>query len=283
MSISYASKIITVDGHTLRYHTAGDPSLPPLLMVHGWFSYRGVWRQTIPALQDRFYCVAVDLLGFGDSDKPSDADYSIPAQGQRMLDVADQLGFARFALIGHSMGGQIALCIASMLAPERITQLVSVDGVVAAQLMPAVDRVYAIVAIIRHIPWLYTVARWMDHFKPYAYWNHRPWFYEMDSVPFDEWEIDRNMAMQAGLHMSAYKAGIAIRALDLTPHLPHITAPTLAIFGAQDGTVPVSDGHLVDQHVPDSELVLIENCGHFPMYEHTTTYLAALTQFLTKS
>jgi pimeloyl-ACP methyl ester carboxylesterase len=102
----------------------------------------------------------------------------------------------------------------------------------------------------------------------------------MDSVPFDEWAIDRNMAMQPALHISAHEAGKAIRALDLTPHLPHITAPTLAIFGEFDGTVPVSDGHLVDQHVPDGKLVLIDTCGHFPMYEKTDQYLAALRDFL---
>jgi len=77
-----------------------------------------------------------------------------------------------------------------------------------------------------------------------------------------------------------YKAGQAIHSLDLTPHLPHITAPTLAIFGAQDGTVPLSDGHLVKELVPNSWLVLIDQCGHFPHYEHPAEYLQALELFL---
>jgi pimeloyl-ACP methyl ester carboxylesterase len=231
-------------------------------------------------LQEHFYCVAVDLLGFGDSDKPHDADYSIPAQGKRILNIADQFGLERFALIGHSMGGQIALCTASMLAPGRITRLVSVDGVVAAKLTPAVNRVDMLVVLGRYFRPGYAIMRWLDQFRWFAYWNHRPWFYRMDSVPFADWATDRDMAMQPALHVSAHEAGKAIRALDLTPHLPHITAPTLAIFGRQDGTVPVSDGHLVEQLVPDSRLVLIEDCGHFPMVEKTDTYLAALCDFL---
>ena len=68
--------------------------------------------------------------------------------------------------------------------------------------------------------------------------------------------------------------------LDLTPHLPNITVPTLVIFGQQDATVRVSDGHLVNEHVPNSQLVLIDKCGHFPHYEHPAQYLAALEAFL---
>ena len=69
--------------------------------------------------------------------------------------------------------------------------------------------------------------------------------------------------------------------MDLTSKLPDITAPALVVFGQQDATVRISDGHLVDEHVPDSRLVLIDQCGHFPHYEQPTTYLAALETFLT--
>jgi hypothetical protein len=65
----------------------------------------------------------------------------------------------------------------------------------------------------------------VNHDSRYAYWNHRSWFYRMDSVPFDEWAIDRNMAMQPALHISAHEAGKAIRALDLTPHCPTSLRP----------------------------------------------------------
>src|SRR5688572_33414155 len=104
----------------LMYTTVGHPAAPPLLLVHGWLSYRGVWRQTMEAFKDSHYCVAIDLLGFGNSDKPAGGDYSIAAQGQRVLQLANALGLDRFALMGHSMGGQIALCVASMLAPARV-------------------------------------------------------------------------------------------------------------------------------------------------------------------
>lgn len=268
--------------HRLCYTTEGDPANPPLVMIHGWFSHRGVWHQTLAAMKDRHFCVAIDLLGFGDSDKPKDGDYSIEAQGRRVLALADSLGIDQFTVIGHSMGGQTALCIAAMLAPNRVTKVVSVSGVVAGKLTPGVTRrVVPLVALMYRLPVVATIARVMIHNPWYAkkvgFW---PWFYDMDALPFDAWELDRRMAFQSGITIPAYKAGQAITSLDLTPHLPKVTAPTLAIFGAQDATVPVSDGHLVDAHVPNSRLVLIDKCGHFPHYEHPEVYLQALESFL---
>jgi pimeloyl-ACP methyl ester carboxylesterase len=275
------STFIVLDGHRLMYTTAGCSDAPPLLMIHGWLSHRGVWRQTIPVLQDHYHCVAIDLLGFGDSDKPADADYSIEAQSRRVLQIADALGLDKFALIGHSMGGQIALCITSMLAPGRVTKLASVAGVVTGRLTPRVERVvYTQIAMGAACPRLYGLSRWMTRHRQLAYFTFRPWFYDMDSVPFDEWEIDRRMVFQPGIHISAHRAGQGIHGLNLTPHLARITAPALTIHGQQDGTVPISDARQAAQYIPNHRLSLIDQCGHFPMYERTQTYLDALCGFL---
>jgi 2-hydroxymuconate-semialdehyde hydrolase len=107
----------TFDNHQLTYTTAGHADAPPLLLIHGWLSYRGVWQQTMEAFKDSHYCVAIDLLGFGNSDKPADADYSIAAQGQRVLQLANALGIDRFTLMGHSMGGQIRA------VPKKLNQV----------------------------------------------------------------------------------------------------------------------------------------------------------------
>ena len=273
--------LVMPDGHALAYTASGRSDAPPLLMIHGWFSHRGVWRQTVEALRGCYRCVTVDLLGFGDSDKPADADYSIPAQGRRVLHLADALRLDGLALVGHSMGGQISLCIASMLAPQRVRKLVSVAGVVAAQLMPRVERLtYRQVAMGETVPWSYALMRRFSRCRWFSYLQFRSWFYRMDALPFKEWEVDRRMALQPGIHVPAYKAGQAIHGLDLRPHLGNIKAPTLAIFGRQDGTVPVSDGHLIEEHVPQGRLVLIDQCGHFAMYEQPGQYLDALRGFL---
>jgi pimeloyl-ACP methyl ester carboxylesterase len=271
----------TCDNHKLTYTTVGHPDAPPLLLIHGWLSYRGVWRQTMEAFKDSHYCVAIDLLGFGNSDKPADADYSIAAQGQRVLQLANALGFGRFTLIGHSMGGQIALCIASMLAPARVVKLVSVAGIVSARLTPAVEKVnVSMVALGVRVPQIYPLSRWLFRNKWFLRSTFQTWFYNINAVPLDEWAMDRYMAFQPGVHISAHKAVQAIHTLNLTSQLPKITSPTLAIAGQQDAVVPVSDSHLIKEHVPDSHLVFIDACGHFPMYEKTQLYIEELRAFL---
>ncbi len=275
---------LTLDGHQLTYTTAGNPAAPPVMLLHGWMSYRGVWQGTIAALQDRYYCVAVDLLGFGDSDKPHDADYGICAQGQRVLQLADALGWERFPVIGHSMGGQIALCIASMLAPRHITCVISVAGVVSARLTPFVETVnYKLIALSQVFPQLFAVLRRLSRHRWVVYSplsGFKTWFYRVNAVPFEDWALDRDMAFQPQGCRAAYRAGQAIHALDLSSQLNRITAPTLAIFGRQDGVVRVTDGQLVEQQVPHGRLVLIDECGHFPMYEKPQQYLAAVQAFL---
>lgn len=278
---------ITLDGYRLAYSTAGDPAAPPLLLLHGLMSHRGVWWQTIEAFQASHYCVAVDLLGFGDSDKPREADYSIPAQGKRVLQLADALGWSQFTLMGHSMGGQIALCIASTLSPLRIRRLISVAGVVSGRLSPYVENVILKwLALSRRVPQMFALVRGLSRYRWAVYSPFsgvKIWFYRMAAVPFEDWALDREMAFQPQGRLAAYQAGQAIRALNLTSQLGRITAPTLVIFGQQDAVVPVSDGRLVQQHVPNSRLVLIDDCGHYPMYEKPAQYLAAVRTFLLDS
>ena len=272
---------IALDGYNLAYTTEGPPNAPPLLMIHGFMSHRGVWQQTVEVLKDSYCCVTLDLLGFGESDKPEDGDYSLEAQGQRILHLADVLGFEEFSLVGHSMGGQIALSIAALLASERVTKLVSVAGIVSGTLTPVVEGIaYPQVALGAAFPGVYTLWRYLARYPWCANAMFRAWFHRMDAVPFERWEVDRVMAFQPGVHVSAYEAAQSIHHLNLTAHLPKITAPTLAIFGRQDNVVPISDGFLIKQHVLSSQLVLIDECGHYPMYEQAQQYLDALCAFL---
>src|ERR1051325_1746633 len=180
---------MSASSHQLIYSASGDPSKPLLLMIHGWLAYRGVWRTTVPALQDRFYCVAVDLLGFGDNDKPVEADYSIAAQAQRIVALADELGHQRFSLIGHSMGGQISTHIAAITAPERVEHLIIVGGVVTGRLTPFVENFIVPVGRLGQkfpAPLYDQMRHWMENYRWYGNFMFQSWFYDMNFVPFDQ-------------------------------------------------------------------------------------------------
>jgi len=267
--------------HQLVYTASGNPSNPPLIMIHGWGSHRGIWRTTVPALQDRFYCIAVDLLGFADNEKPDKGDYSIAAQAQRVVTLADELGFKTFNLMGHSMGGQIAAYIAAVTTPERVERLVSVGGVVTGQLSPYMKYIMLPNALwCRAMPVTYDLSRrWVEQYRWFANFVFRTWFYDMYFTSFDDWKIDRQLALQRSASKSLVRAFRSIRKTDLTAHLDRIQAKTLILFGAYDGAVPVDQARLLKERVADAQLVIYDDCGHFPMFEKNEAYLAALNSF----
>ena len=274
---------IEIEGCQIAYTEAGSDSNPPVLLLHGIMSHRGVWSRTMETLQQDFHCVAIDHLGFGDSDKPRDADYSIQKQAERALKVADHFGFDRFILIGHSMGGQIATYLAASLAPQRVRKLVSVDGVVTGELSAVVQNFKRLLIVVgQYIPSIYRLMGALCKSKTFACWAYNHWFYKPEELPFGDWEADRHYATNPDIAHSTAKAWKSLNATDLTPLLKNITAPTLVIFGNQDGTVPVSQAHLFKEQLPAAQLVLIDQCGHFPMYEKFDEYIAPLQKFLTQ-
>lgn len=273
--------IYTVNEQRIVATVEGDPQNPPVFLIHGWMSHRGVWRQTLPVLEKKYHCIALDLLGFGNSEKPDDGDYSIQMQGRRIVAIADALGFRKFSLVGHSMGGQIAMCIASMLAPERVEKLVSVAGVVTGQLSDSVEKnIYPLVQLGHNRPWVYRISRSLMNNRMYVNWAFRPWFYDIKKMPLRDFTADRSFALNPACHISIYEAGQAIHGLDIGKHLHKVKAPTLLIHGEEDLTVPVEQAYIAQTALPDNNLAILKKCGHFPMYEKTGQYLKALAMAL---
>jgi pimeloyl-ACP methyl ester carboxylesterase len=272
----------SIDGYRIAYTLAGSKSNQPIIFVHGLMSHRGVWSGTIERLKDRFLCVSYDQLGFGDSDKPKDGDYSIQKQAERVLLVADHFGVDKFILAGHSMGGQISAYLTALLAPQRVNKLIFVDGVVTGELSHRAQTLNrSLVVVGEKIPAIYNLSRWLfDTSKPFACWGFRIWFHKPEELPFASWKLDRHMAINPEIAESALKAWNSLNATNLTLVLKNIVAPTLVIFGNQDGTVPVGQAYLFKDKCAAAQLVVFDNCGHFPMYEKFDPYIAAVENFL---
>jgi pimeloyl-ACP methyl ester carboxylesterase len=276
------TSFITIDGNRIAYTEAGSPSNPPVLLLHGLMSHRGVWSRTIETLQQDFHCIAIDHLGFGESDKPKDGDYTITKQAERALKVADHFGFEKFILVGHSMGGQIATYLASKLAPERAEKLVSVDGVVTGELSHRTQTLNrSLVVVGEKIPAVYTLfIKLFNSSKSFSCWSFKVWFHKAEELPFDSWKLDRDKAIDPANAYSTAKAWRSVNATDVTPLLKNIMAHTMILYGNQDGTVPVEQAHIFKEQLPAAQLVLIDQCGHFPMYEKFDEYIAPLEIFL---
>jgi pimeloyl-ACP methyl ester carboxylesterase len=272
---------INVEGNRIVCTTAGSKSNTPIIFIHGLMSHRGVWTSTIERLKERYFCVSFDLLGFGDSDKPKDGDYSIGRQAERVIKLADHFGIDKFIVAGHSMGGQISAYLTANVAPQRVQKLIFVDGVVTGRLSDQLQReVLPMVKLGGKLPVLYHLLRPLRNWKPYAYWAFRAWLHNIKAIPFDTWSKDRDYATQPGIAHSTPKAWASVNATDLTPQLKNIIPPTLVIFGKQDGTVPIEQAYVFKTQLPSAQLVVIDDCGHFPMYEKFDEYITTLEAFL---
>src|SRR5262249_22347540 len=98
-----------VDGVRIHYQEAGNESAPPIILIHGFISSNLVWSQVfLPLAQAGFRVIAPDLPGYGYSDKPNDAAYTIESQAQAVIGLMDGLGLEEATIVGASYGRTIA-------------------------------------------------------------------------------------------------------------------------------------------------------------------------------
>src|SRR2546427_2461709 len=142
-------KIIEIEGTGIHYVERG--SGPALVLIHGFGGHTYSFRHQIPAFAADYRVVAVDLKGFGYSEKPRNSDYSLTWQAGMVAKLMEALGIARADVVGHSMGGEVAMRLAAAY-PEKVEKLVlaaSVSG----------GRIWTLPPIRLFTPFVLLVAR----------------------------------------------------------------------------------------------------------------------------
>ena len=214
------------------------------------------WAKLIPALAERHRVLVLDLPGFGHSDKGNHL-YS-PDNFARVLDAALEGRIKRpFTLIGHSMGGAVALAYVAAY-PQRVNRLVLVD--VAGVLHRSVYAEFlAIAGVQRAIgmdsPWFESVVRAIQ-------------------ARAENWPVHGELALERADVRQRILRGdpSAISAFAMVEHdfshaLRAITAPTLVIWGAEDTIAPLRTGQALASAIPRARLVVLEGAGHAPQLE----------------
>ena len=123
------SKRVFVDGIGVFYQDSGPRDAPTLLFIHGWGCDSSFWQQQVDAFNDRYRCIALDMPGFGRSDKPQNIAYTLNLFAKAVKSVADDAGATDMILIGHSMGFAVARQFL-VDYPDRVKAAVNVDGAV---------------------------------------------------------------------------------------------------------------------------------------------------------
>ena len=220
--------------------------------------------------------MAVDLPGFGYSDKPG--GYSLESYVALVCDWLDLHCIERAAVVGNSMGGAIAAAVAG-LAPERVGSLVLVDPGGFGREVSWVLRLAGVRLVSSALDVRLTPRRVRRALR----------FVYADSSLIDDEEVDRIIEIselpgsrQAFLEIAHKVIGLrGLRpGLGLGDIPADIDAPTLIMWGRRDRIIPVSHAERAHQAIPGSEVVIFDDCGHCPQLEVPELFTETVLRFL---
>jgi pimeloyl-ACP methyl ester carboxylesterase len=247
--------MLQIDGLTVRSRVGGQG--PQVLLLHGW---GGAIESFAPVLDDlhRSYTVAAfDLPGFGQSSLPpstwGSADYA-----RLTLKIMDRLQMDRPHLIGHSFGGQVSIQLAAT-APGRVGKLVLVCSAGIRTRPALATRLKRMAA---------RLGKWLA--------AHGGWIGERLRAAIYRRVQSQDYANAGPLRPTL----VRVVSEDLAPSLPLIQSPTLLVWGAQDRAVPLAAARVMARLIPDAQLVVFENAGHFAYLDQFDRFRLLVGRFL---
>lgn len=251
-----AKRRVRTSGGDMAYLDAGDPSAAALLLLHGFPLWSFQWRDLIPLFASRFRVIAPDLIGSGDSDKPSGSPLDISSQGSYVGELLTELGIERFAAVGHGVGGGVAL----VLALDR-------RGVDALVLLDAVGSSAWPVQVVRAFRQSFQDDRAGLGVVGAAF----DLGMRQGRRPSDE--ILKEYARPLESDDGADAFGRVLASLerpmlaDREGDLRRIEAPALLLWGEEDPFVPVEVAERLGEAMPSSSLGVLPGCGHYLVEE----------------
>lgn len=270
------SHFAEVDGATIHYQEFGEPANPTLLLIHGYTASTYVWRTVAPRLAARnFHVVAVDLLGFGYSDKPASFDYTIASQARMVERLMNRLGIGKATIIGSSYGGAVASTLA-LDAAERVEKLVLVGAVCNDEVLQNPLLKLAAIPLLGEVltPFFLdsktlSKARMRRTLAPASHHLINKERVESVTRPLK--------AKDAHHSVLASARNWDANRIQTDAHL--INQPTLLIWGENDSIVPVHNGQRLYDAMLNSRLVVLQDCGHLPQEEKPERFVRLVTDF----
>ncbi len=254
------SKTIKVDGLDVLYYTAGQGE--PVVVIHGGGGDARTWNRNIEELAEKYTVYAPDLPGYGGSE-PLDGSYYIPELVEFVEKFAESLGLKYFYLVGHSLGGGIALNFA-LKFPDKIKKLVLISSLCLGSEIAFWVRLFSIPAIIKSIGHIFMAVmkgvKWVAE-------QLNPARYIMALSP---------AAVTVGGSITTFHA----QTLVLEKRLPEIKMPTLLVWGARDPIVPVMQAYRAAKVIPDCRIEVFKNRGHNVHRDELKKFSSLLFNFL---
>ena len=278
-----APRTIGLFGGDLDYLDAGEG--PPIVFVHGLLGSHRQWAHLLDGLTTGHRVIAPDLLGHGGSAKPR-GDYSLGAHAATLRDLLDGLGLGPVTLVGHSLGGGVALQFA-YLFPDRVQRLVLVSSgglgrelnpLLRAPTLPGAEWVLPVLASRWARGRVEAVGRGLG--RGLARLGVRP-----TADVSEAWRgfVSLGDAASRRAFLASARAVIDPGGQTVTagPHLRRLaTMPTLLVWGARDRLIPARHAAAAATAIPGSRVVIFERAGHFPHLDDPERFLRVLREFL---
>jgi pimeloyl-ACP methyl ester carboxylesterase len=263
----------------VRLYYKEEGSGPPVLLIHGFGASTYTWRHIAPDLARDHRVIAVDLKGFGQSDKPFDAGYSVLDQAELLAELIETRDLRDLTIVGHSFGGGVALRLAlegDQRLEGRISKLVLLDTIAYQQHVPIFFQMLNMPVVsqvgVRMVPAsLQTrIALQIAYF---------------DDSKIEQSEVE---TYAAPLKTAAGKHAIIQSARQILPQdigelserYQSIQTPTLILWCDHDRIVPLEVGLKLRRTLPNSTLRLVEDCGHMPQEEQPASTLGLIKDFI---
>jgi pimeloyl-ACP methyl ester carboxylesterase len=272
----------TLHGHRVRYRIGGDG--PVILLIHGITGSSAQWETTMELLESDFTVIAPDLLGHGESAKPR-GDYSLGAYASGLRDLLAWLEVPAATVVGHSLGGGIAMQFAYQF-PERCERLGLVNSgglgrevniVLRAAALPGAELVLPLIAA----NWSRSVGVAVSDALGRLGLRLGSDIAEMGRGYASLIDSEARSAFLHTLRAVIEPGGQRVSAVDRLYLAEEL--PTLIVWGERDPLIPVKHAYTAHEAMPGSRLELFADAGHFPQLEEPVRFAGVLADFMAQT
>ncbi len=282
MTDETAPRELVLHGHRMSYRTAGEGSV--IALIHGITSTSDTWRELLPLLAERHTVVAPDLLGHGDSAKPR-GDYSLGAYAAGLRDLLVALGYERANIVGHSLGGGVAMQFAYQF-PERCERLALISSgglgrevhlLLRAASLPGSELILPLIAAPKVLEAGAAVGAFLSRIglRPSA---------DLGEIARGYASLDNSRSRLAFLHTLRAvidPIGQRVSARDRLYLAQEV--PSLIVWGERDPVIPAEHGREAHAAMPGSRIEVLPQAGHFPHLDEPRRVARALEELVANS
>lgn len=273
---------IQIHGQPVTFHMMGKG--PPILLIHGITSSSRTWKRVMPKLAESHTVIAPDLLGHGRSAKPQ-GDYSLGAYASGIRDLLVALEVPRATVVGHSLGGGIAMQFAYQF-PERVGRMVLVDsGGIGREVNPIL-RAAALPGAEFVLPVMFSPTLHDGAVKLRGLLAKIGLQPNADVEGVSEGFASLTEADARRAFLNTVRSVIDINGQRVSAEDRLYLAgevPSMIVWGESDRIIPVEHAHRANAMLPGSRLEILDDAGHFPFNDHPDRFVDLMRDFIDTS